>query len=299
MRSSGSTTPSSSIPTTGRSCSSRGGWRSGSRWILSGPRITGLYPKSARTLRKLREIGKRLTDDERILLETALYNEACTLAINGQTEQALDSLAEASAAGFSQVGLIDEDEELVSIRTRPKFQKVRAQVAERARAQVRCLSGCSSRIASPSRSTSSCPTSTTSRSLADFKGKVTIVDLWGTWCKPCRKEVPNLVALYKTYHDKGLEIVGLTYELPSTGDVKATIKAFAKENRIPYPCLIGNVKIQEQIPNFEGFPTSTSTGPARFVPGWSALFRSGQEILMDEIVKSLLSENSGTTTANP
>ena len=47
---------------------------------------------------------------------------------------------------------------------------------------------------------------------ADFRGKVLVVDFWGTWCPPCRKQVPNLVELDKRFHDKGLAVVGLTYE---------------------------------------------------------------------------------------
>ena len=45
--------------------------------------------------------------------------------------------------------------------------------------------------------------------LADYKGKVTIVNVWGTWCPPCRKEIPHFVDLYKTFKPKGLEIVGI------------------------------------------------------------------------------------------
>jgi len=44
------------------------------------------------------------------------------------------------------------------------------------------------------------------------KNKVTIVDFWAAWCGPCRKENPNLVKLYEKYHDKGLEIVGVSLD---------------------------------------------------------------------------------------
>lgn len=49
-------------------------------------------------------------------------------------------------------------------------------------------------------------------SLNDVKSKVTIIDFWASWCKPCRRENPNVVKLYEKYHDKGLEIIGVSLD---------------------------------------------------------------------------------------
>lgn len=49
-------------------------------------------------------------------------------------------------------------------------------------------------------------------SLSQIKGKVTIIDFWAAWCKPCRAENPNVVQVYKQYHDRGLEIISISLD---------------------------------------------------------------------------------------
>ena len=55
-------------------------------------------------------------------------------------------------------------------------------------------------------------------SLKDAMGKVTIIDFWAAWCKPCRKENPNVVKVYNKYHDKGLNIISVSLDKPNARD---------------------------------------------------------------------------------
>ena len=48
--------------------------------------------------------------------------------------------------------------------------------------------------------------------LKDMLGKITLIDFWAGWCKPCRLENPNVVAVYNKYHDKGLNVVGVSLD---------------------------------------------------------------------------------------
>ncbi len=62
--------------------------------------------------------------------------------------------------------------------------------------------------------------------------KVVIVNFWATWCGPCRKEIPDLIALTNTYKGKNVEIVGLTVENPA--QAMTAVKEFTKENQLNY-----------------------------------------------------------------
>ncbi len=68
--------------------------------------------------------------------------------------------------------------------------------------------------------------------LSDYSGKVLIVNLWATWCGPCRIEVPELVRLYKEYQSRGVEVVGLSTENPTTS--ADLVRNFVREHNVNY-----------------------------------------------------------------
>ncbi len=68
--------------------------------------------------------------------------------------------------------------------------------------------------------------------LADVKGEYTLIDFWASWCKPCRYENPNLVKLYDQYHDKGLNILGVSLDQPN--GKSRWIKAI-EDDGLPWP----------------------------------------------------------------
>jgi len=70
--------------------------------------------------------------------------------------------------------------------------------------------------------------------LADYRGKVLMINVWATWCLPCRVEMPSIEALNKTYASKGLKIVAVSIDDPGTD---ATIRAFVKQYGLTFEVL--------------------------------------------------------------
>ncbi len=91
--------------------------------------------------------------------------------------------------------------------------------------------------------------------LQDLRGKVVIVDLWGTWCGPCRRVIPHLVKLQKS-HSQDVQVIGLCNE--RTQDVRAataSLTAAIDEFGINYPCALIDDKTVRKVPDFSGYPT--------------------------------------------
>jgi peroxiredoxin len=72
------------------------------------------------------------------------------------------------------------------------------------------------------------------RAIADFAGKVVLLNFWATWCPPCLEEVPALVELQQSLGSKGLQVVGVAL------DEAEAVRGFAREHGVGYPLLVGS-----------------------------------------------------------
>jgi peroxiredoxin len=68
--------------------------------------------------------------------------------------------------------------------------------------------------------------------LADYSGKVLLVNLWATWCGPCRMETPELVKLHKEFRDRGVEMIGLSTEDPDAS--AQSVADFMRQYKVDY-----------------------------------------------------------------
>ena len=216
--------------------------------------------------RRTREEGPRAPQqpakNEKSLFAMMFYYEAATYAVGKQPEKAVASLADAYKVGFADVDVVDLDEELDAVANRPDFQKLRKQIEERAVPIVREHAAELLASNKPFPFSFKLPDLDGKKlALGDLKGKVTIVDVWGTWCPPCRMEVLHFIKLYDRFHAKGLEIVGINYEREDDdAKAKEVIRGFLKKNGVPYRCVLGDEKTEKLIPDFQGFPTTLFVG---------------------------------------
>ncbi|MEP7254415.1 MAG: TlpA disulfide reductase family protein [Ferruginibacter sp.] len=64
-------------------------------------------------------------------------------------------------------------------------------------------------------------------SLSELKGKVVLIDVWSSWCGPCREQIPDIRKLYKKYNSKGLEIIGISMD----SDKQSWLKAIREDKQ--------------------------------------------------------------------
>jgi cytochrome c biogenesis protein CcmG/thiol:disulfide interchange protein DsbE len=77
--------------------------------------------------------------------------------------------------------------------------------------------------------------------LSELKGKVVLLNFWATWCAPCRVEIPWFTEFQRTYRDRGLVIVGVSFD----DDGWKSVKPYLADAKINYPVVIGNEEIDK------------------------------------------------------
>ena len=89
-------------------------------------------------------------------------------------------------------------------------------------------------------------------SLAQFRGKVVILDFWATWCGPCKIEIPWFEEFERENKDKGFAVLGVAMD----DDGWDAVKPFAKERAINYRIVLGNDQVADLYGGLEALPTT-------------------------------------------
>jgi thiol-disulfide isomerase/thioredoxin len=137
-----------------------------------------------------------------------------------------------------------------------------------------------------------------------FKGKVVLVSVTGSWCPNCHDEAPFLAELYRQYHAQGLEIVALDFEEPEQRKDPARLRAFIQKYGIPFTYLLAGepADLQAAIPqaeNLNSWPTTFFLGRdgkvraihAGFAAPATGEFNLALKKEVTERVEQLLEEN--------
>jgi cytochrome c biogenesis protein CcmG/thiol:disulfide interchange protein DsbE len=88
--------------------------------------------------------------------------------------------------------------------------------------------------------------------LADFKGRVVLLNFWATWCVPCKAEIPWFQEFDKTYKDRGLSVVGVSMD----EDGWKAVNPYVEERKIAYTMLLGNDELAAAYGDIYSLPTT-------------------------------------------
>jgi peroxiredoxin len=91
--------------------------------------------------------------------------------------------------------------------------------------------------------------------LADYKGKVIVLNFWATWCGPCQTEIPDLVKTYAEYKDQGVVVLGVSID-----DTAETLREYGAQKAMNYPSLLLTDEVDEAYGPILGVPVTFFIG---------------------------------------
>lgn len=135
----------------------------------------------------------------------------------------------------------------------------------------------------------------------DLKGKIAILDVWATWCGPCRVVIPELQRIHDRYKGKGVTVIGLSADPQTSGGGAAElVKQFVKEFGIRYPIGLMNDGAFVEVMRLAGADLNEAlTIPMTFVLGRDGRvmklylgYFPGQEAEIETIVNGILASEA-------
>lgn len=122
----------------------------------------------------------------------------------------------------------------------------------------------------------------------DIQNRVTVIDFWATWCKPCLAEIPDYNGFYRRYKDKGVVLLGLAID---SGKEEKVLEA-ARRLNMEYPAGAPSKREIKTIGKIRAFPTTWIIGPEGEIVREFVGVVSGKQEAIREIVDQLLAEKT-------
>ena len=128
--------------------------------------------------------------------------------------------------------------------------------------------------------------------LADFKGKVVLLDFWATWCGPCQIEIPWFVDFERKYRDQGFVVIGVAMD----DEGWTVVKPFIEQMKVNYRVVVGNDHVADLYGGIDALPTTLIIDRDGRVASVH-LGLSGKQDFADEIEQLLEKTTTNSTSA--
>jgi thiol-disulfide isomerase/thioredoxin/Flp pilus assembly protein TadD len=125
--------------------------------------------------------------------------------------------------------------------------------------------------------------------LADYKGKVVVLDFWGSWCGPCRQELPVFQQMYERYRQKDVVFFGVNWEKGGNGqDLKQLVRDFMGKNNYNFPVVLDHERSAQMAYDIQGFPTVYLIDRTGMIRYQNVGVADGIEHILADQIESLL-----------
>ena len=125
-----------------------------------------------------------------------------------------------------------------------------------------------------------------SKELADYRGKLVLVNFWAPWCPPCRREMPDLQSFHERHDDT--VVLGLAVQAKSRKSVTNMVDMM----QVEYPVVMSNAATARQFGSFRGLPTTFIVGPEGRIQAQHAGLLTPEA--MQEYRRKILDDTSGS-----
>jgi peroxiredoxin len=88
--------------------------------------------------------------------------------------------------------------------------------------------------------------------MAEYKGKVVLLNFWATWCAPCKEEIPWFMEFENQYKDRGFAVLGVSFD----DDGWKSVRPYIEKSKINYRIMVGESVVGEQYGGIDSLPTT-------------------------------------------